>query len=430
MLNIMPNSMSPNSNVHNNLENPKNKKLLVLIGSLDVGGTEKHLVSILPKISTQGWSVRVFTFTQKGPLAMFLEDQGIAVSTLLTPQQVKWVAKLPRLLGRLLRIILCIIHFTQILRKENKQNKANTLVHFYLPESYVLGMISAGLAGFSGPKLMSRRSLNTYQSRRPGVAWCEKWLHKKMALITGNSQAILKQLLAEGVEEKNLRLIYNGVNLEAFRHILPKDKVREKLQIPPDALVFIMVANLIPYKGHQDLLMAFAEIQAHIPKPWYLLCVGRDDGIGQALKTQAEQLKLHENILWLGSRNDIPDLLSASDIGLLCSHEEGFSNAILEGMAAGLPMVVTDVGGNKEAVIDNHTGFVVPVSDPKKLAASILKLANNRELAKTFGVNGNQRVLAKFSSEACVQTYIKLYEALLKRETLPSLPIEREICAE
>jgi glycosyltransferase involved in cell wall biosynthesis len=399
------------------------KKLLVIIGSLEVGGTERHLVSFLPKLYQYGWTIEVLTLAKKGMLAPNLEKCGVIVTSLLTPGHFKWIEKLPRLLGRLLRISLCVSRLTLKLKKEKGKE---SLLHFYLPESYVLGMFAASLARFSGQKIMSRRSLNDYQSRRPGIAWCEKKLHTKTSLILGNSKAILTQLKEqEGVPEERLRLIYNGVDMESFPSNVSRNKIREETRqcfgVPKNAFVMVKVANLIPYKGHKDLLNALNIIQNKLPQSWRLLCIGRDDGIGQALKQQAEQFGLKEHVLWLGSRQDVPNLLVSADVGILCSHEEGFSNAILEGMAAGLPMVVTDVGGNKEAVINEQTGYVVPAKDMNALSGAILQCANHLDQAIVFGQRGRLRIVEHFSLEACVNAYVRCYEALLYNHPLPAI---------
>ena len=117
--------------------------------------------------------------------------------------------------------------------------------------------------------------------------------------------------------------------------------------------------------------------------------------------------------MWLGTRSNISDVLFSADIGVLCPFKnEGFSNAILEGMTAGLPMVVTDIGGNKEAVINGNTGYVVEPRNTDSLATAILDLVNNHSKMKRFGEAGRQRVKECFSLKACVDAYEKLYNAL------------------
>jgi glycosyltransferase involved in cell wall biosynthesis len=113
----------------------------------------------------------------------------------------------------------------------------------------------------------------------------------------------------------------------------------------------------------------------------------------------------------------VANLLGASDVGLLCSHQEGFSIAILEAMAAGLPMIVTDVGGNAEAVLDGVTGLVAPPHDPQALATSIVRLARDPKLRQRYGSAGRERVKLQFSLEACIAKYEALYGGLLRGRT-------------
>src|SRR5262249_9201621 len=155
-----------------------------------------------------------------------------------------------------------------------------------------------------------------------------------------NSRAVVAQLRDEGVPPARLGLIYNGIDPRAFNNVPPPAEIKIRLGIGEAPLVLTTVANLIPYKGHHDLLEALAGIADRLPPGWVLLCPGRDDGLGPALAQRARALNLHERVRWMGPRKDIPSILHASDIGILASHEEGFSNSILEGMAAGLPMVV------------------------------------------------------------------------------------------
>lgn len=389
-----------------------------------IGGAERHLATVLPLLAARGWSIQVFTLVNKGVLAAGLEEKGVPVHCLLSSLQLSLIQKLPFGLHRIVRFLFPVLALAKILRKEQP-----AILHFFLPEAYVVGMFGAFLARFKGPKLMSRRSMNNYQKRRPEIAWFEKMLHPKVTAVIANSTAVFSQLqLEEHIPVSRLRLIYNGIDLTSFNENRSSHESRKVLGIPNGALVMTMVANLIPYKGHKDLLHALHQIKDKLPQKWYLMCIGRDDGIGNSLKKTAEDLNISQHILWLESRNDVPDLLVLSDIGILCSHEEGFSNAILEGMAAGLPMVVTDVGGNKEAVIDGETGYVVKAGNPQALSQAILRLVEDPQKLKRFGQAGNLRVKKCFSLEACVDAYVKLYE-----ECLPLFsemqPSERNKCA-
>lgn len=381
------------------------RSLRIVVGSLGVGGTELHLTEVLPRLVRAGWTVRVRTLTQPGPLAPTLEAAGVPVTP---PPGSGLLARLPRRLRRPAMLLAAITGLWLDFLRDRR-----SLTHFFLPEAYLIGGSSALLAGLRAPCLMSRRSLNLYQQRYPLAASAERWLHRRMAMVMGNSLAVITQLRDEGVPLERLRLIYNGIDTARFNVSWPRTRPRRLLGLDESSLVMIIVANLIPYKGHSDLLSALGRIADRLPQPWRLLCVGKDAGILDQLRTQAKQLGIAESVLWLGERRDVAALLSAADIGLLISHEEGFSNAVLEGMAAGLPMIVTAVGGNPEAVEHGVNGLVVPPKNPEMLAQALLNLASCPELREQFGLNGRERVERLFSIESCVRQYEKIYGRLL-----------------
>ena len=161
-------------------------------------------------------------------------------------------------------------------------------------------------------------------------------------------------------------------------------------------------------KDNRDLLVALDLIKEIMPVCWSLLLIGRDDGIGNFLKERAKLLGIDANVLWLGSRLDVHECLAAADIAVSASHEEGFSNSVLEAMKEGLPTVVTDVGGNPEAVENGVTGYVVPCRDPIALGDAILKLALDPKRAE-LGARGRSRVKERFSMDACINAYERLY---------------------
>ena len=376
------------------------KRIIYVIGSLDVGGTERHLVQLLPKLKARGWDVSVYCIGRRGAMAIDLEKQNIAV------KGPPWEAKKGMATWfRFARLITAALGLLFVLLRQRPH-----IAHFFLPGAYMVGGPCALLLGIE-ICIMSRRSLNEYQPKRWILAWFEKQLHGYMHAVLGNSVAVVQQLAAEGVPENRITLIYNGVDLARFMQTRPRSEVRRELGVPPGCIVLIMVANLIPYKGHVDLIEALIQIREKIPS-WRMLIVGRDDGMGEILREQAETAELDANIRWLGSRNDIAGLLNASDIGIHCSHEEGFSNAIIEAMAAGLPMVVTDVGGNAEAVTDGRTGLVVPPRSPNRLAEALLSITSDASCS-SMGTRGRERVEKLFSLESCVVKYDSLYHSLL-----------------
>lgn len=383
-------------------------KILFVIGQLHVGGAETHLLSISKALKQRGFEPTIFCLSDEGSLAADARAAGIRVySSKLFGKPIREFSHwLVRVFGAWASFFLYLLfHRPQI-------------VHFFLPDAYVFGGLCV-LALRIRPRIMSRRSLNNYQKTRdPWLAEAERLLHPRMTLICGNSFAVRNELMDEGVPPERLRVVYNGVDSRRFADQPNKIAIRERLDIDPSALVLVMVANIIPYKGHSALLSALGNIQQQLPQNWRLLLVGRDDGIGVSLRQQAESLGVAENITWLGLRKDVPYILCAADIGVHYSLEEGFANAILEGMAAGLPMIVSDVGGNPEAIEQGKSGIVVAPNDSTALGVAILQLARNQVMREEMASSARQRANAVFTMDKCIQGYQSLYAEALALEGL------------
>ncbi len=144
----------------------------------------------------------------------------------------------------------------------------------------------------------------------------------------------------------------------------------------------------------------------------YIL-VGRNDGVEDRLKVLTKDMRIESHIKFMGARNDVAKILSATDIAVLSSQEEGFSNALLEYTVAGLPIVATDVGGNAEAVTERE-GLIVPKGDIEAIADAIVKLASDKFLRKKIGLSGQKRVLEKVSVDLMIDHHCRIYGGLLK----------------
>lgn len=381
-------------------------RVLFVIGSLDVGGAETHLVHLLPMLRKHAWQVEVYCLSARGEMAPLLEKEGIKVHSMRATSASMSVLRHWQLCKRAFE--LCVF-----LRKARPD-----IVHFFLPAAYVVGGICSLMVG-TRYRVMSRRSLNRYQKEHRVAAVMERYLHRRMDAVLGNSKAVVRELALEGVDSGRLRLIYNGINVTRFDSPRDRHAVRNELGISDDAIVMVNVANLIPYKGHKDLLHALELVVGAFPRPWRLVCVGKDNGSLQELQNVAAGAGVAANVIWLGQRLDIPDLLAASDIGVLASHQEGFSNALLEYMAAGLPTVSTNVGGNQEAVGDDGAGIVVPPHSPSDLGLALLRLAADDRLRSDMGSKARHRAEADFSLKRSAMAYSTVYASILKREALP-----------
>lgn len=285
------------------------------------------------------------------------------------------------------------------------------VLHACLPLTNFMGSVAGRLSRV--PLIVtSRRALGTHQDRHKGWRFFDSAAILFSKWVTVNSHAVKEDTMKrDHADPSKLILIYNGVDPFPFEStISTRAEMRRELEINFHERVIIVVANLIPYKGHADLLEAASMVLKQIPETIFLL-VGEDRGIQKNLERQAIALRILDRVRLMGRRQDVPQILAASDLSVLPSHEEGFSNVILESMAAGLPVVATCVGGNPEAVVDGVTGWLVPPRNPKALAAKMIDLLNNPAKARIWGERGRRRVKEHFATERMVAKHLKLYQS-------------------
>lgn len=379
----------------------KKKRILIVIGSLNLGGTEKYLLTVLPRL-LDDFDIDVYTTSFAGTLLKDFESAGIMVHYHNnTAQQNNFKA---------LKFISLLANYMRAVRYMARSKY--DVIHFYLPGAYLLGGFAALMTGQKN-LLMSRRSQNDYQVKHPVMAKVERYLHTKMRYVLANSKKVREQLLEEGVDKNRVKLIYNGVNVSSFNLGENKTNNKEQYGIDKSDFVFTIIANLYFYKGHADLFYALSKIKNKLSNRWILLCVGRDAGEKNNLIQLAQNLGLSKHIKFLNESSYISNIISITDVGISASHEEGFSNAVLEMMAGGKPMIVTDAGGNAEAIINNKTGLVVPPKDIDALAQAILKMIHNPEMMRKYGDNAKKRAISEFSLERCVDENRLLYQEVL-----------------
>lgn len=381
------------------------KKILFIIGSLASGGAEKHLSQISYGLIEKGWGVEICLLSPYIEIERHLLHSKLKIFHLPLIFHENYLYKT----FFLFKIFVAIGYALMLLKV--LLTRKYYFVHMFLPHAYLLGGF---LSLFSRVpvKIMSRRSLNRYRKNSKLILWCEKFLHKRMSYVLGNSKAVLKELRLEGVEDQKLKLIYNGIDHQLFSQAsLLREETRKSLNLSSKDFIIIIVANLIPYKGHTDLIEALSRINNDLSN-WKLLIIGNDrERKKEKIKNLKElilKLRLNKKITIIEKVIDVTKFLAVADLGILCSHEEGFSNAILEYMAAGLPVVATKVGGNSEAIIDGVNGYIVEPRNPKMLGDKILQIYMNEDIKK-MGDRNYKRVKELFSLKKCVQEYEKVY---------------------
>lgn len=381
------------------------RPILMVIGSLKFGGAERHLLGIAPALQARGWKPVVYVLTGRGVLAKQMAESGIPI--LGGQSSSPFFRWLPRPL-RVTVIFLDLIRVLLTLRP--------VACHCFLPQSVIIGGFASYLVGLRRV-VMSRLSLNNYQADAPVQSWLEQLLMRHAGAVLGNAGAVTRQLREELIPERLLGVVYTGLDLPGLDDGPSREELRERENIPPDALVLSIVANLHAYKGHSYLLTALGGIKDKLPTGWILLCIGGDAGCLQDLTTQTEELGLSGHIRFLGGRSDAAHLWRTADIGLLVSLQEGFPMSILEGMATRLPMVVTNVGGNAEAVGD--CGMIVPVGDTEAMGQAIMLYAQDPGLRRRHGETARHRVEAHFTLENCADAYDRIYHALYEGDLRP-----------
>jgi glycosyltransferase involved in cell wall biosynthesis len=377
---------------------PESARIPIVVAAppMRTGGTEQHLLHILPALAERGFDIKVVLLESGGPLEPRLraERLEVIVPTVRTP--------------RPLRTYLQARKIAAAIGKSGAR-----VVHAFLSEPYFAATLAVGMSARPKPKLVhARRSLAFYAAQYPVISALERGLHRYADVLLGNSEAVARELRGEVGAADKVAVIYNGLPIRETATTEERETARLAFGLPKDAYVMTIVANLHPYKGHVDLIHALGMIRLALPQPWRLLMPGRDSGARELIEAEILRLGLTENVVmpgeWPGSRQPY----AAADLGLLVSHTEGFSNSLIEGMAMGLPMIATRVGGNIDAIDHGATGLLVPPSTPAALAEAITELAQDMPRSRALGAAARSAARERYSLERCVDRYAALWRSL------------------
>jgi glycosyltransferase involved in cell wall biosynthesis len=229
------------------------------------------------------------------------------------------------------------------------------------------------------------------------------------------SQAQRDFFVQKGLPAKKTVVIYNGIELEKFACTdSVRNVARKSMGLSEETPVIGMVANFRYIKRHDVLLQAMVKMR-EIVSAVHCLLIG-DGPLRVQIEKLAEQIGLDGAVSFLGSRSDVPELLSSLDVFVLTSDSESFSNVIIEAMAASLPVVATKCGGPEEIVVEGETGFLVAPAQPLILAEMILVLLQNPSIALQMGQAGRIRAAQHFSLERMVAARADLFSQLLNEK--------------
>ena len=304
------------------------------------------------------------------------------------------------------------------LRRACRASRVDLLhAHQYTPFFYAA--LSRGLCR-RPPILFTEHGRHYPDFRRAKRVLANRFLLGRNDRVTAVGRFVKQALVDhEGIAAGRIEVVYNGVDPARFA---PPDAparaaARAELGLEPQTPALLQVARFHPVKDHATALRSLAALLPLLPpgpeesRP-VLLLAGDGDGRAQA-QTLAAALGVAQRVRFLGVRADVPRLMAAADLFLLTSLSEGVSVTLLEAMAAGLPVVATDVGGNSEVVIHGQTGLLAPRGDAAALAQHIAILLDDAARRDAMGHAGRERLLAQFSQQQMHDRYTKIYEQML-----------------
>ncbi|WP_427365253.1 glycosyltransferase family 4 protein [Candidatus Caldatribacterium saccharofermentans] len=294
------------------------------------------------------------------------------------------------------------------------RERCYVLVHTHTPVASFLGRIAAKIARV--PLVLYTAHGFHFFRGASWKAWLFWYTAEKIASFFTDALIVLNEEDFEHgkrlgfIPGENLFLVPGvGVELERFRNV--NSSLREELGIGDDEVVVTCVAEFTPTKNHSFLLAAWREVAKRFEHA-HLLFVG-DGELLEKTRVWAERESL-PRVHFLGKREDVPAVLSASDIVVLVSKREGLPRALLEGMAAGKPLVATDVRGNRDLVEDGVNGFLVPLGDVGALVEALGRLIGSKGLRERMGEESRRKVEA-YSLERVLQEMERIYRRFLER---------------
>jgi glycosyltransferase involved in cell wall biosynthesis len=365
-------------------------RVLNIIGSLGVGGAERYLSRVTPALKAHGVEVEICCLERSGPLLEIVEAAGVTV------HGTRFIFR--QRSGSLLRTAPALMRAVEDIRRLIRSRRYD-VVHTYLFLADLVGTAAAQLAG-SKRIITSRRALHAWR-HEPTVLqhWMELGTNVVADELIANSRTVLEDVERyERFLPRGRGVIYNGIDPELYRAASPGKR--------SGPLRLVNVGALAPRKGQRYAIEALAICaEAGVDARLVLVGAGPDRPL---LESAARDSGVEDRVEFAGEQMDPRPFLEAADLFAFPSRQEGFSNALIEAMSSGLPVVATDVGGNAEALGKNG-GRIVPPEDSEAFARAVIELAANRRGLAEIGAANRDRVARTFSLEASVKRLADWY---------------------
>ncbi|MFM8320106.1 MAG: glycosyltransferase [Chloroflexota bacterium] len=371
---------------------PGRIKVLSVIGTVGLGGSERQLYLLMKHIDRQVFDPHVLVFNRIGVDVLEPAFQQAGVALHWIPPDCTGIYRRTRFITGLL--------------KDLKPH----IVHSWTAHDNPYAAVCGGLSGTPLRLGSIRTSLKAPSFSELPAAYRWASLHSTGKLVV-NSQSLVEELQAAGLAESKLYRLPNCVEISPLpeQPRLPAD-----LGIAPGRRVIAMVANLHATKNHFMFIDALAQVADEFPDVLGLIVgqpIPSEPEMPERLQAAIHTHRLERRVILAGLRSDVPELLPACYAFCLTSYTEGLSNALMEAMAAGLPVVATRVNGAPELVREGETGYLVPPDDVTSLAAYLRFLLSNPEAAHRMGQAGRQRMLDHFSPQQVTRQIEAFYQA-------------------
>lgn len=376
-------------------------RVLYMGDTLNVGGTENQMVQVARRLKRRGAYIRVGCLGARGSLLRALQDEEIPVTEFPVH------GGLTRPQG-----LLGLLDLSRFIRSHRFD-----VVHTHDLWSNLIGVPAAFLA--RAPVIVSsRRDLANWWWYTPNRRRVLRWIQRLSHIVVANSEAVREMLVRDdGFDPARVRVVRNGVDSISFEQASADRSALIPGATKDDKLVAVLANMNDIDKGHSLVIEAASGICPLRPEIRFVL-IG-DGRQRPKLQDRIRTLGLEHHFLFLGGRNDVPELLSCCDFSLLASSAEGLPNAVLESMAAGLPVIATAVGGTPEIIEDGEHGLLVPPRDPDAIGRALRRLVEDEALSRKLRTAGRERVRKSFSFERVLADLEEVYGSLMRAKLTP-----------